>query len=115
MIIDFSRAVSLLHDNDNFIILTHANPDGDTLGAGVALLCALRKLGKKARVINADEIPAKYGYLYEGVDFPEFKEEFIVAVDVATENLLGPLQDEFKGKINLCIDHHSTNTDYLFE
>lgn len=112
MKIDIKECAGLLSQQDNILILTHAHPDGDTLGSGFGLCLALLKLGKKARVINADEIPAKYGYLYEGVDFPEFKEEFIVAVDVATENLLGPLQDEFKGKINLCIDHHTTNTFY---
>ena len=62
MKIDFSRAVEILNDNDNFIILTHANPDGDTLGGGFALLSALRKLGKRAKLVNNDPIPEKPGF-----------------------------------------------------
>ena len=47
------------------------------------------KTGKKARVINADDIPKKYNYLFEDMPQYDFKENYIVAVDIATENLLG--------------------------
>ena len=40
------------------------------------------------------------------------KNRDVIAVDVATENLLGGLQNTYGGKIDLCIDHHGTNTDY---
>ncbi len=112
MKIDVKECANLLLQQDNILILTHAHPDGDTLGSGFALCRALLKLGKKARVINCDAIPKKYNYLYEDIDFPEFEEEYIVAVDVATENLLGDLQSDYAGKTELCIDHHLTNTEY---
>lgn len=112
MKINVEKCAQILNAEDNILILTHAHPDGDTLGCGFALCRALLKMGKKARVICADEIQAKYKYLYEGIDFPEFEEQFIVAVDVATENLLGDLAEKYAGKINLCIDHHGTNTHY---
>ena len=38
--------------------------------------------------------------------------DYIVSVDVATENLLGSLSEIYGGKINLSIDHHGTNTEY---
>ncbi len=108
MIIDFSRAVSLLHDNDNFIILTHANPDGDTLGAGFALLCALRKLGKKARLVSNDPIPEKYRFLVSEGD--DFEDGFVLSVDVADAVLLGKdVQSRYGAEVSLAIDHHSTN------
>ncbi len=112
MKIDVKECANLLLQQDNILILTHAHPDGDTLGSGFALCRALLKLGKKARVINCDAIPKKYNYLYEDIDFPEFEEKYIVAVDVATENLLGDLQSDYAGKTELCIDHHLTNTEY---
>ena len=37
-----------LEAHDNYDILTHAYPDGDTLGSGFALCLALRQIGKKA-------------------------------------------------------------------
>ena len=103
----------MLKEKDNILILTHAHPDGDTVGSGFALCLALKQLGKKARVICADELLPKYTSLIDGcLEMPEFEEEFVVAVDVATENLLGDLADKYAGKIDLCIDHHGTNTDY---
>lgn len=112
MRIDVKKCAALLKEQDNILILTHAHPDGDTLGSGFGLCRALIKMGKKARVINGDEIPKKYNYLYNGMPCFDFKEDYIVAVDVATENLLGSLAEAYSGKINLCIDHHGTNTEF---
>ena len=65
MKIEFSRAVERLKEADNILVLTHSNPDGDTLGSGFALLRALKKMGKRAKLLNNDVIPDKYAYLYE--------------------------------------------------
>ena len=112
MRIDVKKCAAILKEQDNILILTHAHPDGDTLGCGFGLCRALIKTGKKARVINADDIPKKYNYLFEDMPQYDFKENYIVAVDIATENLLGALVDTYASKINLCIDHHGTNTEY---
>lgn len=112
MKINVEKCAQILREKDNILILTHAHPDGDTLGCGFALCRALLKLGKKARVICADEIQKKYAYLMQNLDMPSFDEDYVVAVDVATENLLGSLQDVYGGKIDMCIDHHGSNTDY---
>ena len=112
MRIDVEQCAALLSAHDDILILTHAHPDGDTLGAGFALLRALLALGKRARVINDDPIPAKYSYLYDDIEPREFEEKYVVAVDVATENLLGSLNQKYSGRIDLCIDHHMTNAEY---
>lgn len=111
MRIDVQRCAELLKEHDNVVILTHAHPDGDTLGSGFALCRALMEIGKICAVVNADEIPKKYGYLFDDVVPIKFKPDYIVAVDVATVNLLGELEKEYP-HIDLCIDHHSTNTEY---
>lgn len=110
MRINVEQCAKLLKDNDDILILTHAHPDGDTLGCGFALCRALMKMGKIVSVINADEIPKKYGYLYEDIAPMIIKSNYVVAVDVATETLLGELNGKYH--IDLCIDHHSTNTEY---
>ncbi len=101
-----------LRTNDNFIILTHMSPDGDTLGSACALAFSLKFLGKKVCIRCADNIPKKYDYLFEGLEQDELKEGTVVAVDVATEKLLGSLWDEFGGRVDMCIDHHISNTEY---
>ncbi len=37
-----------LESHDNYCILTHRRPDGDTLGSAAALCLGLRQLGKRA-------------------------------------------------------------------
>ena len=108
MLTDFSTAVSMLKDADKILILTHRNPDGDTLGSGFALLRALRQLGKRVKLLNADAINEKYAHLYEGLSEESFEEEFIVSVDVAERKLLGDLMEKYADKVDLSIDHHGT-------
>ncbi len=110
--IDVAKAAELLNAADNILILTHRNPDGDTLGSGFALMHALRSTGKKAKVLCCDEIPKKYFYMF-GEKQEDFSAEYTVAVDVADIKLLGNgLSREFENKIDLCIDHHGSNTEY---
>ncbi len=107
------QAAALLRDADNILLLAHQYPDGDTIGSNFALCRALQSMGKTVRVECGDVIPDKYDYLYDGVDCTDFTPNFICAVDVADRKLLGPVMDERYGdRIDLCIDHHGTNTAY---
>ena len=45
------------------ILSTHVNPDGDGLGAGLALMRGLRSLGKDVRIYLDAPIPERYEYL----------------------------------------------------
>gem|GEM_PF-6812410 len=51
------QTARFLKKHDNYIILTHASPDGDTLGSAYALYYGLNEIGKKACVICPDIIP----------------------------------------------------------
>ncbi len=116
MKIEFSRAVALLKEADNILILTHSNPDGDTLGSGFALLRALRKMGKRAKLLNNDKIPEKYAYLYEGIETDNFEEEFVVSVDVAEMKLLGDgVREKYGDRVDLSLDHHESSKHFAKE
>ena len=39
------ETAAFLSDHDNYVILTHIRPDGDTLGSASALCLGLRSLG----------------------------------------------------------------------
>lgn len=108
--ISASAAASFLERSDKFVILTHASPDGDTLGSAYALADALCALNKRVFVVCPDKIPEKFGYLIK--EYEAFEPETVVAVDIADEKLLGSLYDRYSGRIALCIDHHSSNTKY---
>lgn len=115
MRIDENRAIELLTKHDKILILTHTNPDGDTLGCGTALCHVLRNMGKLANVVNSDEIPRRYSYLFEGLEPLDFEPEYVVAVDIADTQLLGDNLYAYKDSINLCIDHHGSNCEYADE
>ncbi len=100
---------TILRKRDNFYILTHKSPDGDTLGSAFALCMVLQRMGKKAKVLCSDEIPEKYSFLYENVLMQNFEPEYIISVDVADLQLLGSGLMEYADKIDLCIDHHPSN------
>lgn len=112
MKIELKKCAMLLKEWDNILILCHAHPDGDTLGSGFSLLRALISMNKRARLLCDDEIPSKYSFMFDDLKTEDFEPEHIVAVDVATETLLGSIQEKYSGKIELCIDHHATNTKY---
>ena len=89
-----------LREHNNYEILTHNYPDGDTLGSGYALCIALQQLGKNARVITA-KLPPKFEYLTA---------DYIISTDVAADSLLAPNMEKYLGKIDICIDHHGSNS-----
>lgn len=106
------QTVHFLKKHDNFCILTHSSPDGDTLGSAAALAYGLRSIGKHCFVRCGDEIPAKFFYFMREDLLTPMPYETVVAVDVADERLLGSLMVGFAGKVDLCIDHHVSNTGY---
>lgn len=110
-----SRAAELLMQRDNITLLCHRRPDGDTVGSAFALYYALKTLGKEVRVLCADPLPKLYDYLYPGYKPGRIlyePVEYVVAVDVATAGMLGGLEERYGTMVDLCIDHHPSNSDY---
>ena len=107
----FQDILKIFEENDNFLILTHKSPDGDTLGSGFALSAFLRDMGKKANVVNSDSFPKRYDLIYESYYPQEFDVKYVIAVDIADTNLLGSNLSKYaeEGAIDLCIDHHISN------
>ena len=103
-----------LLSQDGFLLVTHRNPDGDTLCSAAALCSALRRAGKAAFLFCNPQITEKYDlfvhkYLQEKTDdLPSYT----IAVDTATKELLS---EGYSGEVDLCIDHHPTNSFYATE
>ena len=113
--ITLESAAKTLLSKDKILILTHRSPDGDSIGSGYALAMALRKLGKSVKVDCTDPFPEKYSYFTDKLEKLEFDEEFVVSVDIADTKLLGEKLSDYADKIDLCIDHHGSNTKYAKE
>lgn len=111
--IDYQQAAALLQQWDNILLLTHKRPDGDTLGSATALCRCLRLLGKTAWLLESKDAIHLFDEYLEGYIAPEdFACEKVVAVDIADEKLFPPNAEEFKGGVDLVIDHHPSNTGY---
>ncbi len=110
---DLFSAAQLLKQAEDVYILCHRHPDGDTLGSGFALKHALAALGKRTRLLCSDEIPEKYARFMMTPETREyFPPQFVVAVDIADLQLLGEELQTYRDRIDLCIDHHPSNTGY---
>lgn len=111
-ILTLRQTARFLKTHDNYIILTHASPDGDTLGSAFALYYGLKELGKAACVLCPDVIPEKYKYFVHKTDHISGENAKVIAVDVADPKLLGGLEEEFGSIVDLNIDHHVSNVHY---
>lgn len=78
------QVVEALRNNKNFLILTHKNPDGDAIGSSLALYQTLKRLGKDAVIVCADETAAAFGFLS---DISEIRKDcnsfrdFVISLD----------------------------------
>ncbi|GHV29392.1 1-pyrroline-5-carboxylate dehydrogenase [Clostridia bacterium] len=100
--------IKKLKESDGIQIITHKSPDMDTLGSALALYHALRKLGKKVRVIYDTRIAPKCNFLFEGYVDSDFDANLFVTVDIATPGLF-PKEFVSDREVDICIDHHIKN------
>lgn len=107
---NYKQCAKTLLGHENLLILTHRNPDGDTMASAAALCSALRRGGRTACLYHNPQVNDKLRPFVEEYFAPAgYKYKYVVAVDIATERLL---PQGYEGMVNLCIDHHPTNSHY---
>ena len=108
-----SETAQFLSEHDNFLILSHRRPDGDTTGSSAALCLGLRQLGKTAWVLENKEVSERFRWLHQGLtkSAPEGNET-VVSTDVASPSLLPENAKKLLGAIALRIDHHGSATSF---
>ena len=108
-----TETADFLLTHDNYAILTHRRPDGDTVGSSAALCRILRNLGKTAHILINDEVTDRYLWLHEGLTKEAADEnDTIVTVDVASPQMLPKAFEPYLGSIALRIDHHGAATSF---
>ena len=111
-----NECAQYLLSHDNYCILSHRRPDGDTIGSTAALCLGLRSLGKKAHVLFNCEVSDRFTWLHEGLTKKEEEAgDTIVSVDVASPGMLPKSFQHLLGKIQLRIDHHDAATSFTEE
>lgn len=117
MNLKYSEVIDFFTERDNFLIVCHKRPDGDTLGSAVAIMYSFPE--KNIMIACDDEIPSNLAFLFDKqvIGFDEYLEKqdsfkYIVAVDIATPDLSGRFENTLCEKCDLKIDHHGTGSDY---
>lgn len=106
------ETAALLRQWDKILVMSHASPDGDTLGSASALLRGLSSLGKQVDFLCADPVPEKFSYLFAGLPLGGFEPAHVMTVDVADKALLGKAPQELVARVELAIDHHGTHVPF---
>lgn len=106
-----------LNENDSFLVISHAKPDGDAAGSALGMASLLTANGKNADVLFADDIPDKFKkiadfkYLREVPDWSKScKWQNLIILDCARSlRLNAPWKiEKFPGTV-INIDHHIDN------
>ncbi len=101
----------------SFIVASHVDPEGDAIGASLAVYFALKGLGKKVCVYNETGVPRILKFL-PGADqivthLDSVNEyDAIFVVDCGDIDRLGKLKDKLEKLKIINIDHHSTNSSF---
>ncbi len=114
---NWHKAYELINNNKNFLILSHKNPDGDSVGSEIALSLALIKLGKRVYIYNSDPPPERYSKFPKAsliqTEKKNFKEDVTIFVDCAEVNRIGRIKENIDfSKPSINIDHHVGNTNF---
>ncbi len=84
--IDFELLASVIRNNDNFVITTHVNPDGDAIGSEMGLYYVLKQQNKNVKIINHSATPYSLQFLDDQnvieKYFPVTHDEIIKNADV---------------------------------
>lgn len=106
----------LLRRAGSFLITSHIDPDGDSVGCELAIVSALKRLGKRAKVVSEDPIPAAFAFLEgSGEVITETTEpcEVAIVVDSGCLDRIGWVKDlVLKCSTVVNIDHHGSNDHF---
>ncbi|MBE6970486.1 MAG: phosphoesterase RecJ domain-containing protein [Ruminococcaceae bacterium] len=105
----YLEAAAWLMEHDNFLILTHVRPDGDTVGCAAGLCRALREQGKTAWILPNPETTSIFTPYLEGLLAEEdYQPETVVSVDMAARGLFPENAQVYLSRVDLAIDHHGS-------
>ena len=107
-----NKILKIIRENRTFFISSHTRPDGDSIGAQLALGSLLQRLGKDVYIANRDPVPAVYQFLPRSSDVhivEKVERNFDVAfiLDCSDLQRMGNIIDlKNRVKIVINIDHH---------
>lgn len=122
----FEEFAAALVEGDEFAIFPHVDPDGDALGASVALALALSSIGKNVKILIDEAEDGGFDIKEELLFIDGEKQFFTVDSSFVDEKTYGVMMDcgeisRIAGRSNrdevfkkcsktFCLDHHASST-----
>jgi phosphoesterase RecJ-like protein len=113
-----AEVIAQLRSRSSFMFVSHVKPDGDTLGAGLALGLALTKLGKRVGYFQQDPVPRNLRFL-PGAEFVSRAipadlpaDTLWVFCDMSDATRAGEFLPKIERENMLNIDHHLGNSRF---
>jgi phosphoesterase RecJ-like protein len=118
------KILGLIRDNRRFLITSHRDPDGDSIGSQLALAYLLEKLQKTCRIVNQGELPQKYAFLDPGGKIDSFESlgnpsdasleaDIVFVLDCTSMNRIGELGEAIPARALIVnVDHHPDNEQF---
>jgi len=109
--IGLNKAVELIAQSNNILILGHVSPDGDCIGSMAALALGLKSANKKVSVWSDEKLPLKYRLIKVSFEKPRQEDlgnfDLIIVVDTSVETRIGAKLDFTNTQAPLlAVDHH---------
>ena len=107
----------ILREENDFLVASHENPDGDALGSIAAMGFLLRKMGKRFQLYNASGTPERFDWLElpgpvltSLTEMKEFSPNRYLVLDCGALHRVGTALEEYMDPARIVnIDHHLAN------
>lgn len=111
-----SDIIEKIKKEKRFLITSHLSPEGDALGAELALARLLRLLKKEVIIVNEDPVSLEYKFLPGVSKISNFKKNYnfdvAIAVDCSDLDRVGKIKEIIGDKFIINIDHHISNSGF---
>ncbi len=106
---------------NDFLITTHINADGDAIASELVIYYILKKLNKRAFIINNDPVPESLLFLPRVMDIKtitdkpiNFREKYLaIVLDAPNPQRTGRIEKAIKmADFVINIDHHISNSEF---
>ncbi|MFD1177238.1 bifunctional oligoribonuclease/PAP phosphatase NrnA [Paenibacillus puldeungensis] len=117
---EFRQSKEFLTEHDQFLVVSHVQPDGDAVSSTLVVGWLLSCLGKKCVMVNEGPIPKRMAYLWNADQIQDLSQQpldqkfsHVICVDCADFKRVGKTKELFAENAKILnIDHHPTNDGY---